>query len=510
MIVAFAFAIRLAIGMQETLDPDEAAEAVGALRLLHGELLIMEPNGRYLGALDCYLMAPFLAVMGPTLLAVRVAMSVVGALYVLAMAWLGRVLNFHRHGGLVLAAVAAVFPLFAVSFGVRARGYSPTLLLEALFLVLAIRVIWPASNPRRRDWAAPGLVAGLALWLHPLLAMPVGVALIALMLRARKLPAGWLQQGLPVAIAAGLIGFAPWLVYNGVLTQLGSIRHLYSPLQAYSVSTLQGARGVTINALPIFLGVHVTECGQEVAPWPVVDGALLLLAGAVVWLRRRALAELIRGRPEPAELVFAIAPVAVLAVTLHWFNALSCEPRYLFPLAIPLAFAVAYVLVQPLPWRGFAIAGVAAWLAGAGVTTWRSIETTPDVVYEVRANLAAESRAIAAQRPEAVWTTFWLARPVEFYAGDQFVVGEYGGYVGFRSTQEAAYAAEHPSWLFVEGDPTAAAFETECARRGITYTRSEVVPGLVLYSNLSAKLTPDDLGLGGQRVDHTDPDPPRI
>ena len=101
--------MRLLVGLQLPLDGDEAVEAIGALRLLHGELLLMEPDGRYLGALDMYFLAPFLAVLGPTLLAVRAAMSLVGALYVAAMWWLGRLVFRSPQGGLLLAAVAAVF-----------------------------------------------------------------------------------------------------------------------------------------------------------------------------------------------------------------------------------------------------------------------------------------------------------------------------------------------------------------------------------------------------------------
>lgn len=85
-----AFAIRLFVGVHVALDADEASEAITALRILHGHLALMESNGRYLGALDSYLIAPFLAVLGPTLLAVRAAGAFLGALYVSLMFALAR------------------------------------------------------------------------------------------------------------------------------------------------------------------------------------------------------------------------------------------------------------------------------------------------------------------------------------------------------------------------------------------------------------------------------------
>jgi len=507
-ILVVAFVLRLVIGLQLPLDADEAVEAIGGLRLLHGELLLMEPDGRYLGALDCYFIAPFLAVLGPTLLAVRAAMSLVGALYVAAMWWLGRLLFRSPRGGLLLAAVAAVFPLFAVDYAVKARAYGSLLLLEALLLALSVRVVWPNREPRRRDWLAAGLAAGLAVWQHPLLALPVGLCLMAGLLRARA----W--RSLLPAVAGGLIGFTPWLVYNGVITHLGSIRHLYSPLQAYSVPTHVAAGQVITEALPIFVGVRMNFCGAETVPWPVADLGLLGLAAAALWIRRTALAGLLHGRLEPVDLVLLLAPLSVLAVTLRWFNGLSCEPRYLMPLAVPLAVAAALILRLAPPRRWAAGLAAAAWLAIAAVTTVHTVQQSRDLVVIpgvlARVDVATAGRALAGTPPEALWAQYWLARPLQFYSGDSFVVGEYGGYVGFRATQQAAYAARHPSWLFLAGDREAAALEAICARRGITYQRSEPAPGLVLYSDLSQPLTPDDLHLGGQRVDHTDPDPTRI
>lgn len=511
-IAAAAFAVRLAVGLQQPLDADEAVEAIGGLRLLHGQFLLMEPDGRYLGALDCYFLAPFLLVLGPTLLAVRAAMSFVGALYVAAMWWLGRLVLRSSRGGLLLAAVAAVFPLFAVSYAVRARAYGSLLLLEALLFAVAVRVLWPAGETRRRDWAAAGLVAGLAMWQHPLLAMPVLLALVALALRAWRGELTGARAGLPAALVGGLVGLAPWLVYNGLLTRLGSVRHLYSPLQAYSVPTRVAAGQVVRDALPIFTGARVNFCGAESVPWPAADLALLALALTAAWLRRDALRGLLRGRVEPAELVLAAGPAAVLAVTLRWFNGLSCEPRYLMPLAVPLALAAALVLRQAPPWRWLAALAGVAYLAVASITVVRTAQFEKDLIVVpgqlVRVDVPGAAQALDGDPPQALWAQYWLARPVQFYAGDRFVVGEYGGYVGFKATQRAAYAAARPSWLFVAGDPEAAAFEAECAKRGITYRRSLPVPGLVLYADLSGRLTPDDLGLGGQRLDQADPDPP--
>src|SRR5262245_62145845 len=222
-VVAAAVGIRLALGLQQSLDADEATEAVTALRILHGHLALMESSARYLGALDSYALAPFVAVLGPTLLAVRAAQAALGGGYVALVYGLGRRTLGGAGSGLTAAAVATVFPLYAVAFGERARGYGLLLVLETLFLLLAVRLAWPASRPGRGAWAAAGLVAGVGLWAHLLLAVPIAAGLAAVLARA---PAtGWRPtwRGLGLAAAAATIGYLPWLLYNTVVSPLGSL-----------------------------------------------------------------------------------------------------------------------------------------------------------------------------------------------------------------------------------------------------------------------------------------------
>lgn len=503
-----AFVVRLALGMQEALDADEATEAITALRLLHGHLALMESNGRYLGAAESYLLAPALAVLGPTLLAVRLTMSLLGALYVVAMTALGRLALGSPTRGLAVGAVAVVFPFFSVSFGVRARGYGVALLLEALLLLMWLRGAWAPRPAGVSRWLLAGLVAGLGLWAHPLLALPLAMALAAVLARAPT--NGWstTARGLGLAGVGALVGLLPWLAYNLALSPLGSLRHLYSPAVAYTTSPAVAVHGLLEAGLPILVGARVSSCGAAAVPLLPVDLTLGAWSAGLLWMRRRSLVALSRGRIaelEAIDFVLAVAPLSLLVLTLGPFNALFCEPRYLLPAAVPLALAAALMISSPLPWRLPALALAAGWLIVAtGVARQtalldRDLLVTPHGA--VRVDAAAAAAQIQALRPEALWAQYWLARPIQYYSGDRLVVGEYEGYIGFPDTQRRALAAAHPSWLFVESDPEAVAFRAECARRGIAYRESRPQAGLLLFSDLSAPLTPGDLGLGGQRLE---------
>jgi hypothetical protein len=208
---------------------------------------------------------------------------------------------------------------------------------------------------------------------------------------------------------------------------------------------------------------------------------------------------------EPVDIILLIGPLAVIAVTVKWFNALSCEPRYLMPLAVPLVAAVVLLLGAGWLPRAGAAALLVALLAVSVMTAQRQAALIHDLLIvpgapSVRVDLPALATRLENERPEAVWANYWLARPIEYVSGDRIVVGEYGGYVGFPDMQSRALSAAHPSWLFMPGSADIPVFEAACAKRGITYRRIEVTDGLILYADLSQRLEPADAGFPTQSV----------
>src|SRR5947199_1127050 len=516
LIVALALVVRLIVGSQVPLDADESVEAITAIHILHGHVALMESNARYLGALDSYVLVPFIALFGTTVTAIRIAFAIVGAAFVGLMFFLGRVALPRDREALLMAGIAAVFPLFPLAYGVKARAYGLLLLLEVLCLILVIRLAWPRANlpsPARGGgqggggWLAFGFVAGLSFWHDILIATTLFVCVIALLARGPAIGWAHLRRGALLSVAGAIVGFSPWLIYNAQ-TRLGSLRHLYTPLTTYNVPTDQAVREVLAIALPIFVGARVNYCGPSVASTTAVDLALLLLAMAVLWNRRHVLAVVVRGRfaaIEPVDIILMIGPLAVIAVTLKWFNALSCEPRYLFPLAVPLV--TAFVLLLGAGWllRGAAGAVLIALLAVSVITAQRQAALIHDLLIvpgapSVRVHVPALATRLENERPEAVWANYWLGRPIEYVSGDRVVMGASGRWRALREVQSVGLAAPHPSWLFMPGSADIPVFEEACAKRGITYRRLEVTNGLILYADLSQRLEPADVGFPTQSV----------
>ena len=357
LILALAFGVRLFVGLLQPLDGDEAAGGIAAIDILHGRFPIVESGGHYLGAVESYVLAPFIAIFGPTQFAIRFALSVVGVLYVLAMYALARRLfngiakspsslgGEGQGGGVLMAAIAAVFPLYAVSYGVRARIYPLVLLFIALCFLLAIRLMFPSpargggqggGSRRWYDWALFGLTAGVGMWNHSILLLTLLVCalMIGLQLGREGIRSADLR-GAAIALGSAVVGFAPWIAYN-VATHLGSLSSLSHA--AVHHGTRQAATELFVLGIPVFLGAeHLAGCGTGIVPWVVADVAMVALLSVTIWLRRRSVLALLQlrwTRLAPVDFVLLLLPLTLLSVIVGPFNGAACDPRYLMPAAV--------------------------------------------------------------------------------------------------------------------------------------------------------------------------------
>jgi 4-amino-4-deoxy-L-arabinose transferase-like glycosyltransferase len=491
LMMLLAVGVRLGLGLRTQLDADEASLALAALHITHGQFVLMEPDAQYLGALDAYVAAPFVALLGAGTLSIRLALAFTGALYVVAMYGLGRTLFNSRHAGLLAAFVAAVFPLFTVYWSVKLRGgYTELPTFEALALILVARIGWEGAGTLRW-WALLGLVAGFALWSDVLILVVFAVIAVALLLRAPAIGRQRMLGGVGLACTTGLIGLAPWIAYN-VPNHLHSIRAIPKVYTTFAggVSTLAK------HQLPVLVGGS-SSCGHDVVPPALSDTMLALLVLALLWLRKKSLINIVSGRWsdfEPLDVTLALVPASLLYLVLSRLDSIPCEPRYLMPLGVPLVIAVVTVLATPWRLRLPAVGASAAWLVVSGVAAAGMLTDMLDYVpgaqvpFDLRPGLAMLRKA----HPQAIWAQYWLSRPLSYLSGDTLPIGEYGGYVGFVERQQQVETALDVSWVFVRGQADIVDFEKSCRDRGITFTKVRG-GGLVLYTHLSGTLEPPDV-----------------
>jgi hypothetical protein len=474
-ILVGAFVARFLLGLNQQLDGDEATLGLAANGILHGHLIVSETNLHYLGAFEAYVAAPFVAVFGTTVTALRVAMAVVGTAYVASMFWLGRALFQSWRGALLLAAVAAVFPLFALTWPDKARwGYSEQLLFAGLLLAIGVQILWRGWSRHPGAWLLFGLVLGVALWNSSSALLPFGVLVVALLMRMPAL--GWRIAigGAAVAVAGALITVSPWLIYN-VHNGFPALNHL----PTYSTGKLTAVKGVLQNELPILAGTEAS-CSAPTVPAAVGDAAVALLALGIIVVRRRELLNLVRGRLgtlQPVETVLVLFPLGLVPLVIGRFNGLPCEPRYGLGVVLPLAVGLSVVLLARAPLRWIALAGVAGWLTLSGVaastqnfTDSRDYTTTGKLVpLDLSPSIQALRTDVG--RGDVIVADYWLARPVEYLSGDSLPV---------YSTSFDHVPGAPNGWLFVSGDPSASTLASTLQQIGKQFERLPA-GDLVLY-----------------------------
>jgi hypothetical protein len=489
--IGLGFVVRLMLGLRTPLDPSEATLGITALHIVHGQYVLMDPDGQYLGATDAYLVAPFIALFGTSLPAIRSAMAFTGALTVLAAWWFGRI-AFRRSAHAVVGALAvAVFPLFAVSWSTRlSPGGADLLLLETICLSIAALIGWGRGR-QKRWWALLGFAAGVALWSNLLFICVVVAIAVGLLVRAPRV--GWSEvlTGAVVSLGGIAVGMLPWLVFN-IPNGLFSMHAIPRPSVGIGTSVAN-----LHDQLPILVG-GASSCGHALIPNVVVDVGVAAFMLAMLWTRRRTVEYIVTGHwtgISQIDLALLVIPVTVALVVLGGLNADRCGPQHLIPMAVPLALGAVSILVDRV--RGRAIAGgvAAVWLVVSAITSAGPMVDSRSFTTSgtgIPADLGPGLALLEHHHGAALWADVSLSRLLSYYSHDTLAIGEYGGGAGFLTRQQQVETALDPSWVFVAGDPAIAAFLRACATRSITYARSSA-GGLVLYTDMTGSVEPSDV-----------------
>jgi hypothetical protein len=355
---------------------DDAIPLLMARGILGGELATILWNQPYNGALDAYLLAPWLAVGSPHTV-FRLYEIACGLALVLMTGLLARAAAGERAGWIAIALAAAGTPYMAL---MAATGPTPNflvpLLVAAAFLMIApddrdhdhdrVDVSVNANGNGHVRFLIAGLLAGLAIW-DSFLALPAlagAMAGLLLLLGAPPRPraTAWLVVGavagllpLLVARAVGASGSTPvtairprWLWASGLRDLLRAGRGLFGldvplvvdgPERAWLNAPMAAALGVSL-AVAILLGA-TRRRSLPLLGWA---GAL---ATAFALSRRT-------GGDEVRYLFGLVPPVLALC---------AVGIGRLVPAAPPLGRAAAVLLGVGLvgPWFGGHRAVLAAW-----------------------------------------------------------------------------------------------------------------------------------------------------
>ncbi|AXO35898.1 DUF423 domain-containing protein [Micromonospora sp. B006] len=345
-------------------NSDEATMGLAALHIARGDGFPVWFYGQaYMGTLEAYLAAPLVALAGPSVLVLRLPTLALYALFLLLSWRLTRRLGGDRWYALLVVAVLALGADRVVKNQLIAGGGYPELNpAGAALALLTVGLCVTGPGARWPRWAAWGLIAGVLLWVDPLIlpyVLTLGTLLVAWRWRELAGRAGVVLAG------ALLLGAAPMVV--------DSLRHGRNPVAAVLAAGGTGTaadwadrlHGGLVLGPPLAMGFcSPGRCATWQLWWAVAFPVLLALAALTAWhtLRRAS------GGPRSAERVSAGVRLALLggaAGVLAAYavsNAAGRTPiessRYLSCLAVavpallwPLWQAARPLAARPLAWR---------------------------------------------------------------------------------------------------------------------------------------------------------------
>jgi hypothetical protein len=349
------------------LDSDEAVVGLMARHILRGEFPVFYWGQEYLGAVEAYLAAPFFALFGNSVQALKL----VPVLFSIATIPIAADVLFIAAGRRAAIAGAFVFafpPLAFSLWSIKARGgFTETAELGFWLLWMALRM---ARSQHRQRWAAAfGLTLGVGLW-WSYFVVPYAIVAVMVLLHQR-----FDLRSYAIVVALTVVGAAPALWHNAFTSHWATVVHAIHPDAS---QTNQPDHAVPAEALdhvehiglPAMMGLH----DARVAPFDwSASGVGFGLAILMLFGLARLLSLSLDFRSLAASQA-ALGPLlgAVLMVGLYVNSRFGYEPepRYLLALWLGVGCCYAAALDTLLEINRWVGAGVALLLVG--FQTWHT------------------------------------------------------------------------------------------------------------------------------------------
>lgn len=477
LLAALALRLFLLSGPQTELEADEAIVGLMARHILQGDRPVFYWMQPYMGSLEAYLVAAVFALFGSSTFALKLVPLVFALLFVALVFATGC-----RLGGLTIAAVSGLYvavpPAFFALWSLKARGgYIEILVIGQLLILIALEMA-KTRSPSPLSGAFLGFLAGLGIWVNPLVGVylaSIGIYL-ALVLRSRLL-GPWLLA----AAVAGLMGALPLVSYNlsHELATVGSVLRGDWSLAEAPRSLVHFFR----YSLPILVGLAQASSSQALF-WPafqnspgaspVVLPAAVGLSALVLLSLSPRLISLLLGRVGGADgrSLLALLLVVVLAVfAVSKFRELVSEPRYLLPLYSAVPMLVAGLAWRRPPWRQLSSLAVVAAIA-LNLYSIAAIDpklNLPDTAMgSTAANRAELTRFLLSHGLAHVYTDYWLAYPLAFESRERIVPSVIsGGFNRYIPYAHSVSEAPNPAFVFVAGSKEESAFIARLRERQV-------------------------------------------
>lgn len=517
LLIALVGRILLLASGSVSFHSDESVVALMARHILQGERPVFFYGQAYMGSLDAWLVAVGFAILGESVMTIRIVQSI---LYLLIVAT-GFTVALRLTGRTAVALIAGLLlaipnTLVALYTTATLGGYNETLLIGNLILLIgfdAIRELSEKRAPTLWRWAALGGLAGVGWWANGLViayALPVGVLMLY---RAARSGQPLLRFILPALAALVLffVGSAPWWVFN-FENDFAALRFYLpggTPLSfaGGDVSPLTSEQrlvGLFLLGMPAVIGLRYPWTPLYFAPNALVTVlAVLTLAiylAAGYMLIRRGMGRPRRGVRADGLMddarALLLVGIGLFSLTFV-FSRFSADPtgRYFLPLIAFFSVMLAvWAMSLPGTWIRAGVVGVVLVYNTIGLGM--AVANTPPGVttqFNLDTHLPNDddNALIAFLEDHGLthgYTDYWIAYRMAFESGERLIyraalpykpdltyTPRDDRYTPFVDAVNAAQANGEPmAYITANVAEVQAWLETWFAAQGVTYTHEQV------------------------------------
>ncbi len=503
-------------------NADEAITGLMARHIVQGERPIFFYGQAYMGSLDAFLVAGLFALLGESVLPIRIVQIILYTCTIITTALLGRKLAGNWETGL-LAALLMAIPAVNVTLytTVSLGGYGEALLLANLAYLCSF-ILSETDSSRQitfsRDivlFSLVGLITGLGFWVFGLSltgTVPASAFGLFILWKRWKEKPGLVLIALLAYMVCFVIGSLPWWqagFASGIGLQI-------KELAGSAVSIEKGSWLVrTGNHLFYYLFLGLPAAVGFRPPWEVRWLALPLLPivlmgwGMAFW----RFPKLLKHEDQITRQRWFVLIGAVALLTAGFlFTSFGLDPsgRYFLPLAVPFTLMAARVITaSPMrKWMQYLIVLllVAYHVVGTVQSAMKNppgITTQFDNVTWIDHRYDGELMDFLRSSGEVYgYSNYWVAYPLAFQSGEELIYSPRLPYhTDFRYTSRddriPAYTRQ------VEESPKTAyittfnpdlddALRNGFTRLGVTW-QEKVIGDYQIFFNLSQAVHPIDL-----------------
>jgi hypothetical protein len=557
VIAAAMFKIWLLAAAMVPFNSDEAIVALMAKHILHGERPIFFYGQAYMGSLDAYLIAAVFKIIGEQVWGIRIVQIVLYSLAIITTAVLGVQLTGKWKVGVLAAWFLAVPTINTTLYTtVSLGGYGEMLVIGNLILLTTLWIVRSFSTSRKKvsivPWFALGFLCGFGLWIFGLTlvyAIPAFIYLAWFLNRSKQNRLRRLTSKSISSLAAdsrdtkqkfvpvnqtmiwsiAFVGFAfgalPWWAYaqnTGVVNLL----HELGGGAISGVESLNLMGQIFRHLLNLILFGSTVILGLR-PPWeirwlalPLAPIVLIFWGGVIVYAIKKTRKDL---NTEPIDNYYSHSPllIGVIIMLIVGFILLpfGADPsgRYFLPFGVILALFASQAI-----WKWYETWGKYVWILVGLIMlfniwgAFQVVQASPpgattqfDAVTQIDHSYDQELIDFLVDQGENWgYTNYWVSYPIAFLSDERLIfVPRLPYHQDLRFTlrddryepyDKIVRQSERVAYVTTNNPNLDEQLRLRFASKGISWRESRIGDYLVYYQ-LSRKIHPDEIGLGGSK-----------